>query len=341
MSSQPADRSHPVSEFAGRLSTRLDQLAGVSTWTMRAAEQRAALKDLARAEAQLTTLRLRVLAEADRSGATDEHAAASAADWVAVTTRQTRIAARSDLKLAKALDQHPPLTTALGTGGANIAQARVIIKALDRLPATGEYAVSTEQRTHAEEHLVGLAGDHDAKELALLGRHLFEVIAPDLAQRFEANTLEDDEAAALRRTMLEMREDDEGTCHGKFRIPTLHGQMLRKMILALCSPTRSTHTDTDLPTPVRHGLAFCQLIESISAKSLPRAGGCSATVVVTITLEQLLDALAAAGLADFGAALDTGAQISATEARRLACTAGIIPVVLGAKSQVLDVCLLY
>src|SRR5680860_619453 len=127
MSSQPTDRSHPVTEFAGRLSTRLDQLAGVSTWTMRAAEQCAALKDLARAEAQLTALRLRVLAEAERSGATDEHAAATAADWVAVATRQTRIAARSDLKLAKALDQHPPLTTALGTGGANIAQALSLI----------------------------------------------------------------------------------------------------------------------------------------------------------------------------------------------------------------------
>ena len=346
MSSQPTGRSHPVRTFARQVSGRLDDLATVPTWSMAPAEQRDTLVDLARAEAQLTTLRQRVLAEAQRSGATDQHAAATAADWVAVTTRQTRIAARSDLKLAKALDQHPALTTALGTGGANIAQARVIIKALDRLPATGEYAVSGEQRTHAEEHLVGLAADHDAKTLALLGRHLFEVIAPELAEQFEAKTLEDEEAAALRRTSLEMREDDEGTCHGKFRIPTLHGEMLRKMILALCSPARTTGTgagigtdiEADLPTPVRHGLAFCQLIEAISAKSLPKAGGCSATVVVTITLEQLLDALDAAGLADFGAGtLDTGAQISAAEARRLACTAGIIPVVLGGKSQVLDV----
>jgi len=35
--------------------------------------------------------------------------------------------------------------------------------------------------------------------------------------------------------------------------------------------------------------------------------------------------------------LDTGGQISATEARRLACRAGIIPMVLSGKSQVLDV----
>ena len=133
-----------------------------------------------------------------------------------------------------------------------------------------------------------------------------------------------------------MREDDEGTCHGKFRIPLLHGQMLRKMILALTSPARTTHThaDTDdLPTPVRHGLAFCQLLEAIPAKSLPQAGGCSATIVVTMTLEQLLADLNSAGVAT----LDTGGQITAAEARRLACGANIIPVVLGGKSEVLDI----
>jgi hypothetical protein len=35
--------------------------------------------------------------------------------------------------------------------------------------------------------------------------------------------------------------------------------------------------------------------------------------------------------------LDTGTLITASEARRLACEAGIIPVVLGGKSQPLDV----
>ena len=140
---------------------------------------------------------------------------------------------------------------------------------------------------------------------------------------------------ALRRTVLELREDDEGTCHGKFRIPALHGQILRKFILALDSPARPTHPerDHDLSTPVRHGLAFCQLLEAIPGKSLPKAGGCSATIVVTMTLEQLLANLDAAGVCT----LDTGGQISASDARRLACTAGIIPAVLGGKSEVLDV----
>ena len=335
MSSQLLDRSHPVADFAGRLSARLDQLADVATWTMRPEEQCTALTDLAKAEAQLSALRLRVLGEAERSGATTAQAAASAADWVAVETQQTRIAARSDLKLSNALEAHPAINAALGAGRANIAQARAIVKALAKLPTSGEFKVGAEQRQQAEEHLVRLAADHDAKALTMLGRHLFEVVAPDLAERYDGQALEAEEAAAARRTYLELREDDEGTCHGKFRIPSLHGQILSKFILALCSPVRSTVTeiDQDLPTPVRHGLALCQLLEAIPAKSLPKAGGCSATIVVTMTLGQLLADLDAAGVCT----LDTGGQVSAAEARRLACTAGIIPLVLGGKSEVLDV----
>ena len=84
---------------------------------------------------------------------------------------------------------------------------------------------------------------------------------------------------------------------------------------------------------MRHGIALTQLIETYPAEKLPKTGGCSATVVVTMTLEQLLADLDHAGVCT----LDTGGRITAAEARRLACTAGIIPVVLGGKSQVLDV----
>ena len=52
-----------------------------------------------------------------------------------------------------------------------------------------------------------------------------------------------------------------------------------------------------------------------------------------MTLNQLLARLDAAGVCT----LDTGGRISAAEARRLACSAGIIPIVLGGRGQVLDV----
>lgn len=55
----------------------------------------------------------------------------------------------------------------------------------------------------------------------------------------------------------------------------------------------------------------------------------AATVVVTISADVLQGALKAAHL-------DTGQTLSAGEARRLACTAGIIPAVLGTGSVALD-----
>ena len=114
MTSQLEHRSHPVVAFVHALTERLEKLAATPVWSMSPEQQREVLPELARAQAQLAALNLRVLAEAERSGAGSERAAASAADWVAIETRQTRITARSDLKLAQALEQYDVLAGALG-----------------------------------------------------------------------------------------------------------------------------------------------------------------------------------------------------------------------------------
>jgi hypothetical protein len=338
MSSQPTEHPHPVADFTDRLSTRLDALADVPVSSMTESEQRHVLVKLAKCRAQLEAMQLKVLSEAEQSEATTDTGAVTAADWLAVETRQVRREARSELKLAQKLDSHDVLANAMAHGDVNLPQARAIVTALDQLPTRGEFAISPEQRTAAEQHLVALAAHHDAKQLRYLGRHLFEVIAPELAEQFEGKQLEAEEARALQRTTLTMWEDDEGTTHGRFRIPALYGQMLEKMLLAFTAPTRSVATNTtgidpDLPAPVRRGIAFTQILETVDAKDLPTTGGCGATIVVTMTLEQLLADLDAAGVCT----LDTGGRISAAEARRLACSAGIIPMVLGGKSQPLDV----
>ncbi len=329
-----ASAAHPVVDFVVRLRGRLDDLTGPSArpvWGLSGDEQRRVLVELATAQAQLDALRLQVLAEADRSGATDAHAARSAADWLAVETRQRRVICRSDLRLAQALEQHPPLAEALRQGRANADQARVIVGALALLPTTGDLAIAPEQHHEAELWMVEQAAHHDAATLRLLGGRLLEVICPDRAEEIEGRLLEAEEQAAARRTTLTMREDDQGVCHGRFRISARHGQMLAKMIHSLSSPAHAPDA-ADLPLPVRQGIALTDLIERIPAASLPTSGGCGATVVVTMTVEQLLADLDAAGVAT----LDTGGRLSAAEARRLASRAGIIPMVLGGASVPLD-----
>lgn len=76
----------------------------------------------------------------------------------------------------------------------------------------------------------------------------------------------------------------------------------------------------------RAGNGFMELLEHLPELGYAANG---TTLLVTIDLEQLCSGIGAAGL-------DTGVHISAGEARRLACEAGIVPVVLGGASVPLD-----
>src|SRR6476469_1060264 len=140
MSSQPVDHLHPVVDFAKRLTSRLDSLSRVPLMSMTPAQKREALVALAQGEAQLATLKLRLLAEAEQSEATVGSGAATAADWLASETRQVSRDAEPDLKLAGKLESHGRLSTAMAQRRGSVAQARVIVAALGRLPKTGEFA---------------------------------------------------------------------------------------------------------------------------------------------------------------------------------------------------------
>jgi len=74
---------------------------------------------------------------------------------------------------------------------------------------------------------------------------------------------------------------------------------------------------------------LCALLERFPAKRLPTVGGLNATVVITMTLDQLRRELEGACL------LDTGEHVSARTALRLACEAGIVPAILNSRGEVL------
>jgi hypothetical protein len=163
---------------------------------------------------------------------------------------------------------------------------------------------------------------------------LFEVIAPDEADEREAKLLEREEREATAAVRLTMADDGHGRVHGRFTLDTLTGAILTKALLAIAAPRHQAATHGPLgerrPGPERMGRALVELIQRYPTDRLPKAGGLNATVVVTTALDALEGRLEAAHL-------DTGERISPGLARRLACEAGIIPVVLGGPSEVLDV----
>jgi hypothetical protein len=72
-----------------------------------------------------------------------------------------------------------------------------------------------------------------------------------------------------------------------------------------------------------------ELCEHLPTDGLAQHGRVGATIAVHLDHDRLLDGLGAARL-------DSGGEISAGEARRLACGAGIVPVVYGGVSIPLD-----
>ena len=127
-------------------------------------------------------------------------------------------------------------------------------------------------------------------------------------------------------------------------LPTLHADLLYTQLHAFASPRRDHLSDDPLGVidrrdpdtgervPYARLLAqgFCSLLERLPRDVVPAHGGDSASLVVMIDHDRLTEEL---GVARLG----TGQAITAGEARRLACNAGILPMVLSGKSQPLDV----
>ena len=294
---------------------------------------------LARLESQVAELRLRVLSHAGEVRLQETTGATTAATWLASATRVTVRAARRSAVLAEALGDYEVLRAGMAEGAVNVEQAHVIVRALDALPVQ----VPAWVRVEAEQALVHAAGEHDAAALRILGDRILHLVAPEVGEAHEAKALADAEREAEKATTLTMTPDGTGKVHGRFTLPELHAAILRKMLTALVVHDRPAVIDAlepdadEEPAHQRRasnsemGQAFCELLERLDGRDVPDlSSGAGPTVVVTMTLETLRGGLAAA-------TLDTGDRVTAHTARRLACEAGIIPVVLAGKRKVLDV----
>jgi hypothetical protein len=84
------------------------------------------------------------------------------------------------------------------------------------------------------------------------------------------------------------------------------------------------------------GAAWCELIEHLPTLGWPGHAGNGCELLVTLDLQTLLHGLDGLDGLSGAARLETGVAITAGEARRLACNAGLVPAVLDSDSQPLD-----
>lgn len=332
-----AGHSHRVCRTVRELSDMAKSVDDVPVEFMSTDDKSRALIDLGRLEAQISGLRMRILACSDdvaaREGARDPGA------WLASATRTRRADAAITWRLAAALTNHPFTARALALGDISTTQAIAITRALGDLVSHPDITVDDCVLRRAERELVALAERFDAADLARLGRRILDTVAPEIAERAEARALADLERHARHAMRLSMRRLGDGTTRISARIPDLDATRLATYLHAFTNPRRDTGDSTasgrgaPLPHGRRSAEAFCSLLESCDPARLPIHGGDSTHVVITMTLDALREEL---GLASISVDDDAHDRITAAQARRLACTARLIPAVLGGRSEVLD-----
>jgi hypothetical protein len=317
--------THPVLGCVDTIAEALDEVAGVEPIFMTTAQKQTALIELTRLSSRVESLKLRVLAAADEIAV--ETGARSTAAWLADTSRDNHGTVLRSARLAVAVDErHRHVAAALAEGRVNVPQAHVIVAALEHLPPT----LDPELRIRGEEHLVEQADHFGPRELRRLGARLLEAIAPAIADQAEYERLVAEERRAHAATQLTFRPRGDGSTDLFARLPDHVATRLRTYLDSFTSPRRAGLSEVDgLPLARRRGEAFCALLENVPDAGLPRHGGTATNVMVTLDLDTLLND---AGIATTSA----GDRITAEQARRLACNAHLIPVVLGRKGEILD-----
>lgn len=318
------DGLHPILRAAADIGTALKDVADIDPVFMSTSDKAAALEALSVEINQMEALRLRLMAHGQ--DVADRDACRTVAGWLETRTRTEHGPNLRSLRLGQALERRWRRTAqGLTDGTVNIAQAEAIVRALDELPEE----VPAETVDRAEEHLVGQAAHFGPRALARLGRRILEVVAPEVAEDQERLALEREEARAERMTSLFSHRLGDGTTRITIRVADAVAVRLGTYLDAFTSPRRASGLVDRLPSYQARGLAFGALLESLDPRRAPLHGGDATHLLVTISLDQLRDGLGAAGIGP-------DERISVGQARRLACNAKIFPVVLGGRSEILD-----
>nr|WP_227467649.1 HNH endonuclease signature motif containing protein [Nocardioides lijunqiniae] len=275
-----------------------------------------------------------LLAEIDaRDVAKDSLGWGSTADWLAHLAGIRHGQAKQTVDHATELVSHRPATwSALASGDISPEQADIVLNALDRLP--DDEAL----RESAETQMLDEASRVTATELTRHARGVVETLDPDLTARtLEAQLAREDRVAHQRR-FLSITDDGAGGIVVKGRGSVEDGAVLRAAMLPLTAPVPEIDPDTcqELPDRRDYGVrmwdALIQLAQHAMDTDLPpESHGARPRVAVTVGLEALRGTLFERGHTD------DGLDVSPDVARRLACDAEIIPMVLGTDGEVLDV----
>ncbi|GAA5027491.1 HNH endonuclease [Actinopolymorpha pittospori] len=341
--------AHPLMRWLADVGAGIDAAIECPTLSLPLDGHESVLRQIAVCEAKLASLRLSLTRQAELNEVRKLTGAANTAGWVQQVTRMGRREASVSVRLAKALDQTLQATgRALGASEISLGQAQVIERAIRRLPNDVDTAVKAE----AEAFLLDSAQALDVDDLDKAGKHLYEVIAPEDAERRIGKQLEEQERRAreIRTLSFGPVRDGMGTMFMRLDVPTL--AILQALLDPLARPGPTGPDGPDVRSSERRlADAFAELVAlAQAAVDAPTRGGTRPRLTVTMNHDNLANKLGYAtlnsvltdsgpthlkvqthsdedgsgGQAMIGYRI-TGSPLSATLVRQLACDAEIIP----------------
>lgn len=302
-----------------------------ATWALSDGEAVARVADAVRLRAQADAVLLAAIGEVDARGLARARGATSTSAWLTGAHRVGPGQAARLVGTARALREHLPATAeAMAGGRVQLAQAQVIVHALSDLSkelAAGRLA-------EAEATMIEHCAVFGPIPLSFIGRRLEEILDPEGVQARDEKKLLEKEKKAYDKRALTLCDDPYGPGGSiRGRSEAEGAAIIRAALDGLSAPAPAGIDGQPDPRSAdqRRYDAFVEICRRRLAHPASGTGdGGKAQLRVTISMDELTRQRGAA-------TLDSGQLLSPTAARRLACDAQIIPIVLGGRSQVLDV----
>jgi hypothetical protein len=274
-----------------------------------------------------------LVGQTDRAGTASIHTRTGLSTWLGLRCNLTRAQAQALVLNARKTHRFELLRRAAADGVVNRWQVQAVVDVLANLP----YDLDATRAAAAEQSLVDKAQSMGSDQLTRQGENVLEEVAPEIAQQAAEQRAARQLRRATSKQFFKVCDNHDGTTTLKGLVPTLEGERLRAVIEKAAEKIRRERAHAPDGRLMDRGQARAAALIEIAThvQSCGHAqplGAAPARLVVTIKAEDLTDP----GM--FGMRLAVGGDVvDSRTAAQLACDCEMVRVVLGPKSQVLDV----
>jgi hypothetical protein len=272
--------------------------------------------ELQRAVELLEVERLRRLAEIDRRRLFERDGHLSAASWLATTFKMAWGTAREHLRIARALEEMPQTRQALDAGELSMSAVRVLVATRDSDPSAFR---------DCEAQLVEAARIHSVQDLQRVAAYWRQAVEREQALEGDDKIREGRRLHASVSFLGMVRVDGDLD-------PETGETLLTALRAVLDAESRSRGKDDDRTPAQRRADALGEICRQwLDLGERPSVAGERPHVTVTVDVD------AVQGAAGETSELDHVGPIHPDAARRLACDASVMRVVMAGRSEPLDV----